>query len=98
MDSFALKWSKLEEVCDSKNIAKIVSVVAMAPFEMLPNEVIMIPIKMAMGQMNTQQQLDFLREVLPNVSKRFKTVSTLKPLWKGFSPFELHENELSVVH
>jgi len=42
---------------------------------MLPNEVIMIPIKMAMGQMNTQQQLNFLREVLPNVSKRFKTVS-----------------------
>ena len=89
MDSLAPKWSKLEEVCDSKNIAKIVSVGAMAPFEMLPNEVIMIPIKMAMGQMNTQQQLNFLREVLPNVSKRFKTVSTLKPLWKGFSPFEL---------
>ena len=61
----------------------------MAPFEMLPNEVIMIPIKMAMGQMSTQQQIIFLREVLPKVSKRFKTVSTLKPLWNGFSPFEV---------
>ena len=60
-----------------------------APFEMLPNEVIMIPIKMTMGHMNTQQQLNFLREVLPNVSRRFKTVSTLKPLWNGFSPFEV---------
>ena len=56
----------------------------MAPFEMLPNEVMMIPIKMALGQMNTQQQLYFLREILPNVSRRFKTVSTLKPLWNGF--------------
>ena len=58
-------------------------------FDMLPNELMEINIKMAMGNMNTQERHDFLVKVIAKVSVRLKNIAGIKSMWKGFSPFEM---------
>ena len=66
-----------------------------SPFDTMPDEMMEIIIKMAMGSMNTQERYDFLSEILPRVSIRFKNLSSRKLFWRSFSPFERMPNELA---
>ena len=68
-----------------------------ATFDKLPNEIVEISIKMALKGMNTQEKYNFLTEVIPNVSKRFKDISKHKSLWKGLSPIEMLPNDVAEV-
>ena len=53
------------------------------PFDMLSNEVALIPIRMAMNNMNQVRRHDFLFDVIAMVSTRFKALAKVKSLWKG---------------
>ena len=67
-------------------------------FDTLPNEIAKIPIKMAMRDMNnTQERYDFLAEVIPKVSKRFRDIAAQKSMWKDFSPIERLPNDVAEV-
>ena len=68
-----------------------------SPFDMLPNEVVEIPIKMALKRMNTQERYDYLVEVLSKVSRRFRDIANHKAMWKGFSPFEMLPDNLAEI-
>ena len=67
-------------------------------FDTLPNEIVEIPIKMAMRDMNnTQERYDFLAEVIPKVSKRFRDIAAQKSMWQDFSPIEMLPNDVAEV-
>ena len=68
-----------------------------SPFDMLPNEILEIPIKMAMKSMNTQERYDFLVDVLPKVSRRFRVIANHKSMQKDISPFEMLPDNLSEI-
>ena len=56
------------------------------PFDLLPNEVALIPIKMAMRSVNEESEFgrhDFLVDVIAKVSEQFKTLAKVKSLWTG---------------
>ena len=84
----SLKRQKLDIIEDCEDSS---------PFDMLPNEVVEIPIKMALKRMNTQEKYDFLVEVLPKVSRRFRDIANHKAMWKGFSPFEMLPDNLAEI-
>ena len=58
-----------------------------SPIEMLPNDVAVVIIKMAMNNQpyphNLLHKHNFLIDVISKVSSRFKAWAALKPLWKG---------------
>ena len=64
-------------------------------FDTLPNEVVEIPIKMAMTDMNTQERYNFLVGVIPKVSNRFKDFAAQRSMWKEFAPFEMLPNDVA---
>lgn len=67
-------------------------------FDTLPNEIAEIPIKMAMRDMdNTQERYNFLAEVIPKVSRRFRDIAAQKSMWKDFSPIEMLPNDVAEV-
>ena len=68
-----------------------------SPFDMLPNEILEIPIKMAMKSMNTQERYNFLVDVLPKVSRRFRVIANHKSMQKDISPFEMLPDNLSEI-
>ena len=68
-----------------------------SPFDFIPNEILEITIKMVMKNMNTQEKYNFLTEVLPKVSRRFKAIANDKPMWKGVSPFEKLPDSLAEI-
>ena len=68
-----------------------------SPFDMLPNEMAEIPIKMAMKCLTTQDRYKFLVNDLPKVSRRFRDIANHKPMWKDFSPFEMLPDNLAEI-
>ena len=68
-----------------------------SPFDFIPNEILEITIKMVMKNMNTQEKYNFLTDVLPKVSRRFKAIANDKPMWKGVSPFEKLPDTLAEI-
>ena len=56
----AAKRPKLDTTLNGEGMA--------SPFDVLPNELIELTIKMAMGNMNTQERHDFLVKVIAKVS------------------------------
>ena len=68
-----------------------------SPFDFIPNEILEITIKMVMNNMNTQEKYNFLTDVLPKVSRRFKAIANDKPMWKGVSPFEKLPDTLAEI-
>ena len=77
---------------------------ALAPFERLPNEVLLMIIKMAMEDLPYDRRHDFLTDVIGNISSRFSDLPTYEPFWKGRvflclgTPLEKgHERKLSFL-
>ena len=66
-------------------------------FATLPNEVLEMTIKMAMGHMNTQERYVFLVEVISKVSLRLKNITSLESLWKNFATFEKLPDEVAAI-
>ena len=55
----------------------------LAPFERLPNEVLLMIIRMAMEDISTDQRHNFLTDVIANISTRFSNLPSYPPFWKG---------------
>ena len=55
----------------------------LAPFERLPNEVLILIIKMAMDDIHCDCQHNFLTDVIGNISSRFSNLPAHPPFWKG---------------
>ena len=55
----------------------------LAPFERLPNEVLLMIIEMAMDDITCDRRHNFLTDVIGNVSSRFSNLPAYPPLWKG---------------
>ena len=68
-----------------------------SPFDMLSNEILEIPIKMALKSMKTQEQYTFLVDVLPKVSTRIREIANHKSMWKDLSPFERLPDNLAEI-
>ena len=68
-----------------------------SPFDILPNEIVEIIIKMAMSTMNTQERYNFLVDVLPKVMRRFRVIANQKAMWRDISPFEMLPNNLAEI-
>ena len=59
------------------------SVRELAPFERLPNEVLLMIIRMAMEDIPTDHTHNFLTDVIGNISTRFSCLPSYPPFWKG---------------
>ena len=68
-----------------------------AYIDLLPNEMLELIFKMAMGNMTTQKRYDFLVDVIPNVSSKFRSLSSVKSLWSGLAPLEMLLNEVAEI-
>ena len=68
-----------------------------AYIDLLPNEMLELIFKMATGNMTTQKRYEFLVDVIPNVSSRFRSLSSAKPLWSGFAALEMLPNEVAEI-
>jgi len=55
----------------------------LAPFERLPNEVLLVIIKMAMDDIPCDRRHDFLTDVIGNISSRFSNLPAYPPFWMG---------------
>ena len=55
----------------------------LAPFERLPNEVLLMIIKMAMEDIPRESRHTFLTDVIGNISTRFSHLPGYPPFWKG---------------
>ena len=55
----------------------------LAPFERLPNEVLLMIIKMAMDDIPSDRRHTFLTDVIGNISQRFRGLPAYPPFWKG---------------
>ena len=56
---------------------------ALAPFERLPNEVLLMIIKMVMDDLPRDRRHDFLTDVIGNISSRFGDLPSYAPFWEG---------------
>ena len=90
------KCSKMDQR-DQHHLHIVESEKGAATFDLLPNEVAEIPIKMAMSNGTTQERYDFLVDVMPNISSRFKGLAAVKSMWKGFSHFEMLPTEVAII-
>ena len=68
-----------------------------ALFDKLPDEMVEMCIKMAMRKMTTQERYEFLVDVIPKVSRRFKDIGSHQSMWRGFSPFEKLPNDVAEI-
>ena len=55
----------------------------LAPFERLPNEVLLMIIQMAMGDTPRERRHTFLTDVIGNISRRFSDLPAYPPFWEG---------------
>ena len=55
----------------------------LAPFERLPNEVLLMIIRMAMEDIPIDHRHNFITDVIGNISTRFSCLPSYPPYWKG---------------
>ena len=91
---------RLEDHLDGRPIAPLAKkrrVEGISNFDVLPDEMVEHILKIATTSMDNQRSYEFLTEVIPQVSKRFKIIATTKSLWKGLAPFEMLPDELAEI-
>ena len=91
------KRQKMDKEEDQSNPKVQANDIGLGCFDLLPNELVEHIFKMTMGNMTTQKRYEFLVNIIPNVSSRFRSLSSTKSLWRGFAPLEMLPNEVALI-